>query len=300
MWRASRELHVEEKSPVQGLFNASATSDSSLDSDKLTGGLDEIKQIKQQLRDLPTRKDFLSLKKSLVGKSELKTVVTDIVKNLLTAFQEKIQNDFSERILSLKQDYEEKLNAMSIENESMAREIKVLKDDNSKLKTEINVIKENVLDATRSANFNEQYSRKNNVKVLNLPTKEKHDLRKDFIEILSKDLGLRLDPREVTEIHRIPTASQFSKDKPVIIRLASSEAKKVLMREKNLSGDIRLVDDITQKNLTLMKSLRENDEIESAWYYNTKVYGKSKDGLQVKFDVDDNIRQKLRECRESR
>ena len=93
--------HVEEKSPVQGLFNASATSDSSPDSGKLTGELDKIKH---QLSDLPTRKDFLSLKKSLVGKSELKTVVTDIVKNLLTAFQEQIQNDFSERFSSLKQD----------------------------------------------------------------------------------------------------------------------------------------------------------------------------------------------------
>ena len=78
--------HVEEKSPVQGLFNASETSDSSPDSGKLPGELDDIKH---QLRDLPTRKDFLSLKKSLVGKSELKTVITDIMKNLLTAFQDK-------------------------------------------------------------------------------------------------------------------------------------------------------------------------------------------------------------------
>ena len=73
------------------------------------------------------------------------------------------------------------------------------------------------------------------------------------------------------------------------------------MREKkNLSGNIRFAEDVTQKNMNLMKLLRESDEIESAWFYNTRVYGKSKDGTQVKFDIGDNITQKLREGRESR
>jgi hypothetical protein len=202
---------------------------------------------------------------------------------------------------NLKKDYDEKINALSVENESLTNEIKTLRDTNAKLKTEINVNKGHTLEAMRSANFNEQYSRKNNVKVFNLPTKERQDLKKDFTEMLRKDLGLQFDPREITEIHRIPTSSQFTKDKPVIIRLASSEAKRTLMREKkNLSGNIRFAEDVTQKNMNLMKLLRESDEIESAWFYNTRVYGKSKDGTQVKFDIGDNITQKLREGRESR
>ncbi|XP_056019041.1 uncharacterized protein LOC130054214 [Ostrea edulis] len=212
--------------------------------------------------------------------------------------KKKCKNELSEATTNLKEEYEEKLNAMTIENENLGREIKALKESNLKLKTEINTTKGSIRDTIRSTNFNEQYSRKNNIKVFNLPTKQKQELRKDFMEILSKDLGLQLDPRDVTEIHRIPTANQHSRDKPVIVRLASSEVKKKLMREKkNLSGDIRIVEDITQKNLDLLKSLRENDDIESAWYYNTKVYGRSKNGIQVKFDVGDNIKQKLREGR---
>ncbi|CAC5360761.1 unnamed protein product [Mytilus coruscus] len=78
-----------------------------------------------------------------------------------------------------------------------------------------------------SSNYNEQYSRKNNIKIINFPRKDKQDLRKDFMETVRKELNVQLEDRDVVAIHRI--SSQKAGPYPVF-KLFSSDVKRQIMR----------------------------------------------------------------------
>ena len=82
-------------------------------------------------------------------------------------------------------------------------------------------------DATIQSNYNEQYSRKNNIKVFNM---KKRDMREDFIDLVKKDFNVDLELRDVVAIHRLP--SDRPGEKPIIVRLFNSDAKRNVMRAK--------------------------------------------------------------------
>ena len=145
-------------------------------------------------------------------------------------------------------------------------------------------------------NFNEQYSRKNNIKVFNFPRKEKQNLRQDFIKTVKDDLKIELEERDVVEIHRIP--SKQHKVYPVIVRLFNSDVKRSVMRvRKELRNDVRFTDDVTQTNMELIQRLRDTESFESVWYYNCGVYGRTEEGLQLKFGIFDDIQTRLKQGR---
>ncbi|CAG2209004.1 unnamed protein product [Mytilus edulis] len=77
---------------------------------------------------------------------------------------------------------------------------------------------------------------------------------------------------------------------PVIVKVVNSEVKTAIMRKKKqMKNHVKLYDDITIKNRDLLKGLRHHKDIDVAYYYNGSVFGKTKDGLQIIFDIFDDI-----------
>ncbi|CAG2186026.1 unnamed protein product [Mytilus edulis] len=62
-----------------------------------------------------------------------------------------------------------------------------------------------------------------------------------------------------------------------------------------MKNHVKLYDDITIKNRDLLKGLRHHKDIDVAYYYNGSVFGKTKDGLQIIFDIFDDISYRI-EC----
>ncbi|CAC5416029.1 unnamed protein product [Mytilus coruscus] len=72
--------------------------------------------------------------------------------------------------------------------------------------------------------------------------------------------------------------------------------KRRVMREKrNLQDNERFYDDISKRNLELMKRLNETEWFSDVWYVNCGVYGRTSDGLQLKFNIFDDIFLRLRQ-----
>ena len=55
------------------------------------------------------------------------------------------------------------------------------------------------------------------------------------------------------------------------------------------TAEFRLVDDVTKLNTELINRLSSHERIESAWYFNGSVYGKTTEGKRLKFDIYSNI-----------
>ena len=56
----------------------------------------------------------------------------------------------------------------------------------------------------------------------------------------------------------------------------------------------KLVDDLTRRNTELIYRLLSHEKIESAWFFNGVIYGKTSDGRKHKFDLFSNINDVLK------
>ncbi|CAG2231833.1 unnamed protein product [Mytilus edulis] len=274
--------------------DVSNESNNSLDLSGIMNFQKDIDEIKIKLEGVTRREDLDRVTKDLIKTSDLEQVVTLIVKKLMNEFEITVQKKIDEKVEEVKNEMQEKFDALTIENEDLKNKIQAIQYSNTTIRRDLNETSRLSRQADISSNYNEQYSRKNNIKIINFPRKDKQDLRKDFMETVKKELNVQLEDRDVVAIHRIP--SQKAGPYPVIVKLFSSDVKRQIMRcRKELTSKIRFVDDVTQRNMSLIERLRKTDEFESVWYFNCGIYGRTPAGLQLKFGLYDDIHYRVQQ-----
>ena len=80
------------------------------------------------------------------------------------------------------------------------------------------------------ANYNEQYSRKHNIRMINYPEKKGEILRDDFVNLVKTELKVEIQLSDVQDIHIIPGKDGFQK--PVIVKVCNTDVKIQIMRQK--------------------------------------------------------------------
>jgi hypothetical protein len=182
-----------------------------------------------------------------------------------------------------------------------------LKDYENKTNQKIREIEENVnknydvsTEASRRANYNEQYSRKNNVKIMEIPEDKNEDdekLANTIKSVLQKHANITLNNEDIVDLHRLP--SKKGNIRPVLVKLKNNRVKATIMRKRKPMKEKghKLVDDVTRLNQGLINRLMQHHNIESAWYFNGSVYGLSTYNERIKFDIYDNINNTIEEFR---
>ncbi|CAG2198875.1 unnamed protein product [Mytilus edulis] len=137
------------------------------------------------------------------------------------------------------------------------RKMRDVVDENNKKATE----------SVRLGNWNEQYSRKKNVKIYQLPEnfKEPSQIRH----------------QKVVAMHRIP--GKEGNPRPVLIKFLRMDTKISLLRKKKAINEalkVRIGDDITKLNQGLLNRLYQHDNVISSWYFNGHVYGSDEEGTR--------------------
>ena len=160
----------------------------------------------------------------------------------------------------------------------MKKELLQMKTELAKVKTNYQHIKTQSKNALLKTNYNEQYSRKNNIKIMDVnqsPNETIEELTTKVCHLASKQ-GLTVEPSKIMAIHRIP--GRVNCTKPVLVKLINNHEKtKIMKKLSNFKNDgNRLVDDVTKLNAQLIEKLMERDDIEQAWFFNGSVFAKSK------------------------
>lgn len=249
----------------------------------------EIKQITQCLKDLKARHDDMMTKDEMSNfiKMTVEGIMREINQNMELTIELKVEEKVTEKMKNSEKEIEQ----LKQKNQQLEQVNKQLRDDLTKAReTIINSDKISKM-ALEKANQNEQYSRKNNVKIMNIEQKEKED-ETTLINIVSSLLakqGIMLTPEQVVAIHRIP--GRQGSIKPVLLKLRNNNDKTMIMRKRAemKAGGYRLVDDVTKLNSNLIRTLHEHPSIDSAWYFNGAVYGKTVAGRRLKFELHDDI-----------
>ena len=139
------------------------------------------------------------------------------------------------------------------------------------------------------ANYNEQYSRQNNIKIMGIPENEKSidEIEVKVCSVLC-DQGIVISDIDIQAIHRI---SSKASTKPVLVKLMNNDTNSKVMRHRQTLKEAghRLVDDVTKLNTGLLNRLSNHPKLESAWFYNGSIFGKAHQGKRYKFDIYDSV-----------
>ena len=289
---AAKNGNEKQKKKTPKRPNIEVSMDSSSDlTIELTNFQNDLDIIKDSLEGVVTKTDLDKSLADIVKKSDLETVVTSIVTKLLDSFKKEINEKISE-----------KSNKQTKAIENLIKENEELREQIAGQRKKMSEIQKQVADneiiskeALQMSNYNQQYSRKFNIKIMNYPENKDEKIRDIFVKDIVKDkLNVKVDSSEIQAIHRIP--GKIGEARPVIVKLVNSEVKYRIMRaKKNLpkKETVRLVDDVTKHNMGLITRLRNCKELESAWYFNCSVYGKTFDEKRIKFDIFDDINNKI-------
>ena len=178
----------------------------------------------------------------------------------------------------------EKVKALESKFQNLEKEIADLKDDyNISLNHVERDLRTDINETWEYAVKNEQYSRKNNVRIHGLEEHSEEDVEAKVIGMAKDELGVEIKPEEIEIAHRIGQARNNSsetarsqgnpKPRSIIVKFVSNKTKmKLLTKRKLLKGKkIVIVEDMATDIAKRLKKLKEKASVESAWFVNGKI-----------------------------
>ena len=204
----------------------------------------DIKQIKDNMDGLMQKSDEMMTKADM--KTFIKGTVEEIMIEINKSIEMTIETKIKEKTTSLKKDVEQ----LNKEIESLCNENNQLKKDLSEAEKKNNETEKIAKQALQTANQNEQYSRKNNVKILKIEEAGHEDetsLINTVGELLQRQ-GVTIRPESIMAIHRIP--SKPGTINPVLVKFRNNNDKTKVMKNRAAmkAAGHRLVDDVTKVN----------------------------------------------------
>lgn len=254
---------------------------------------EELTIINQQLEhlnaDLKETKDKVM---SLMSKSDVQDFISETIKKVVANLENQLEITINKKVTEKTKELTEQVKSLEFDKNQLTDRVIQAEKDLKMYKDKLSACEKLALASAQKSNFNEQYSRKNNVKILNIP-ESTYETERTLTEVVTSELlakgNVDIDPQDIMAIHRIP--GKTGAPKPVLMKLKNNSVKTRIMQQRKNMKDAghRLVDDVTKLNTGLIGRLMRHSRIESAWYFNGAVYGKTTGGQRHKFEVYCNI-----------
>ena len=240
----------------------------------------ELCQKKASVKEGPSAKE----KSSTVEVNKNEEEAPDVLSKFLEDLDVRLDKKLKEQEGRIIKEIERSINS-SIEQVHASME--ELKEENRKLKEEltevekkcdkqegqINKLKREVEAVREHAIKNEQYSRKNNLKIFGLQEKEGGQCVEEVQTMVKEKLKLSLRKEDIEVAHRLP-ATKRSATRPVIVKLRDTGIKFSLLKARRLlkGTGVSVTEDISQSILDTTKQLRDSPTTKDAWCWNGKIY----------------------------
>ncbi|XP_062591052.1 uncharacterized protein LOC134252562 [Saccostrea cucullata] len=170
----------------------------------------------------------------------IQTQLTEINNELNKSYQEKFEKKLYDEVVKLREENEK----LHQENKHLQKEIREHEEVLNDLHNRTEENKWMTRSAISKTNFNEQYSRKNNLKIHGVPEKKGEEPLRVVNEVL-EEVGEQIKEDDVLAIHRI----QGRKDehRPIIIKLKTMDAKVKIMKKRSDIKELDLQNDVKVK-----------------------------------------------------
>ncbi|KAL8608721.1 hypothetical protein ACOMHN_067673 [Nucella lapillus] len=145
---------------------------------------------------------------------------------------------------------------------------------------EVERLEKKVKEGKEMRNNLEQYTRKDNIKIINLqgdkPRETSDETEKRVVDFLHSQLGLTtITSDHISIAHRVGPYRQ-SQNRPIIVKFISRKTKVSVMKNKrNLKGQkIYINEDLTKLNAQRLAELKKHIGVLSAWSFEGSLYCK--------------------------
>lgn len=185
-------------------------------------------------------------------------------------------------------------------SEPLQKEIQELKNIIAQKDQRINVLEKEVKDLNLKCDSNEQYSRRNNLRIHGLPESPDNDgnLHNTVVSLLNEELQLSppLADADVDRLHRVGPrhTSTSQRPRPCIIKLTSYQARDRIYKSRSKlrhsTKEIYINEDLTQRRAALLwkiRGLKKSKRIIDGWSYDGKVSIKLLNG-SIKGIIDED------------
>ena len=234
------------------------------------------------------------IKSEMVTEAKLRSIVNE----LLLQHKKEVDKKLSEQNEKLKEQNEklkvceQTIEGLKVENETLKVKIECKTVAYNSLKQVYTQTKGLAQAAFQKANYNEQYSGKNNIKIHGVK-KEKGEVTIDVARQTLSTIGkVTVNEDDIVAVHRIPTKE--GQTKPILLKVKNAEIKTKIMQQrqtfKKKGEGVRISDDVTRANSKLIQELSVHAKLENAWYYNGSVNARIQDsGKRIKLDLFDDV-----------
>ncbi|XP_013380206.1 unconventional myosin-Vb [Lingula anatina] len=242
--------------------------------------------------------------KNTVKTNDLKDIVQEMVTETVTKLLLNFKDEIGTNLEKLEDKHKldigelrERIDSLELENDALREQLAGKEKSLRKLTETVEQANYASNNAIKMANYNEQYSRKNNIKIYGVIEKEHENTRDVVCKVLKEQGEVQITADDITAVHRIP--GRQGSPRPILMHVKNTEIKVRIMRSRSTlkrhDKGVRLADDITKLNAQLLQRLKENEQIEQSWFYNGSVYGKVKHtGQRMRFSIDDDIDKKVK------
>ncbi|KAL8598769.1 hypothetical protein ACOMHN_033332 [Nucella lapillus] len=179
------------------------------------------------------------------------------------------------------------------ENMMLKKQIESLTRHCQDMSDEVERLEKKVKEGKEMRNNLEQYTRKDNIKIINLqgdkPRETSDETEKRVVDFLHSQLGLTtITSDHISIAHRVGPYRQ-SQNRPIIVKFISRNTKVLVMKNKrNLKGQkIYINEDLTKLNAQRLAELKKHIGVLSAWSFEGSLYCKLINLEKIKIEDGD-------------
>ena len=230
--------------------------------------------------------------------ARIDTVVQKAVAMAMERERQKLNDDMLRRENKMRDILDEKLASLHDLEVSIDSKLKQLRD----LEKSCSDNTSKVNDLTNRLDHLEQYSRRNNIRILGVPMKPNEDTDAIVCDV-AQQIGVTINTSDIDRSHRLmpkpggaPGNSQGSYANvsrngkpvhpPIIVKFTSYKPRSRMIKERRLlkGKGIIIVEDLTKKNSNLLQQTSRKANVKASWTVDGRVFAlvKSTDGQDRK------------------
>ena len=172
-------------------------------------------------------------------------------------------------------------------------------EENRCLKEENDKLIQRVFQTERGLNDLEQYGRRSNLKIFNLPEEANETAQKTtekVCEIITNTVGVETTIEHIEACHRLPVSSEPRRDgkpkiKPIIVRFKERRHRDEIFQNKaKCKGKgYSLGEDLTRENASRCQAAHNHSSCKSSWSINGKIWARLNNDKKVEVPYGTNI-----------
>lgn len=210
---------------------------------------------------------------------------------LLKAIAKLLDTKLDEQTRTIKKEFNDSIEHLSDqikdlqkENLDLQKRCADIENENGLIKSEVLLLKAEVKAARQFTIRQEQYSRKNNVKIYGMTISDREtpqQCKKLAMDMFKDDLNIIIQPSDILESHPLPRGKKSS----MIVKFKNYSTKcDILRARKALKGSgVSIAEDISGDIQLQIKEIESHPQVDSVFVWFQKIYVKDNAGQYHKF-----------------